>query len=115
MTIEFFIEGDGGSIQTDSGSDKKLVNITNQINNLKGYNGETVTLGNDGRFHTKNNNAFGFTINNIEQYLKKQNAYKENCRLYVRVSSTVYLYGEDKTNTVWASIDLKHRQLFDLD
>lgn len=63
----------------------------------------------------KNNNAFGFTINNIEQYLKKQNAYKENCRLYVRVSSTVYLYGEDKTNTVWASIDLKHRQLFDLD
>ena len=31
------------------------------------------------------------------------------------VSSTVYLYGEPKTSTVWASIDLKQRQLFDLD
>lgn len=30
-------------------------------------------------------------------------------------SSTVYLYGEPKTSTVWASIDLKQRRLFDLD
>ena len=54
------------------------------------------------------------------QYLKKKNAdgtytYKNNCKVYAKVSSTVYLYNKPNTRTVWTSVDLKQRQLFDLD
>ena len=50
----------------------------------------------------------------------KQNAdgtytYKNNCKVYAKVSSTVYLYSKPNTRTVWNSVDLKQRQLFDLD
>ena len=53
-------------------------------------------------------------------YLKKTEengtkTYKNNCKVYAKVSSTVYLYGKANTRTVWASINLKQRQLFDLD
>ena len=115
MTIEFFIQNENGAVQSDSGSNDKLVNITSQISQLNGYNGEVVKPGADGKFHTTNNDAFGFTLNDVEQYLRAANGYKENCKLYVRISSTVYLYGVQNTSTVWSSIDLKQRQLFELD
>ena len=41
--------------------------------------------------------------------------YKNNCKVYAKVSSTVYLYSKPNTRTVWTSVDLKQRQLFDLD
>ena len=55
-----------------------------------------------------------------EQAVNKQNAdgtytYKNNCKVYAKVSSTVYLYSKPNTRTVWTSVDLKQRQLFDLD
>ena len=115
MTIEFFIQSENGDVQSDSGSNDKLVNITSRISQLNGYNGEVVKPGADGKFHTTNNDAFGFTLNDVEQYLRAANGYKENCKLYVRISSTVYLYGVQNTSTVWSSIDLKQRQLFELD
>ena len=57
-------------------------------------------------------------VSDIEQYLRNQNGsngYKESCKLYAKVSSTVYLYGQEHTSTVWSSIDLKQRELFELD
>ena len=36
-------------------------------------------------------------------------------KVYAKVSSTVYLYSKPNTRTVWNSVDLKQRQLFDLD
>lgn len=55
-----------------------------------------------------------------ELSVNKQNAdgtytYKNNCKVYAKVSSTVYLYSKPNTRTVWTSVDLKQRQLFDLD
>ena len=55
-----------------------------------------------------------------ELSVNKQNAdgtytYKNNCKVYAKVSSTGYLYSKPNTRTVWNSVDLKQRQLFDLD
>ena len=55
-----------------------------------------------------------------ELSVNKQNAdgtytYKNNCKVYAKESSTVYLYSKPNTRTVWTSVDLKQRQLFDLD
>ena len=71
-------------------------------------------------FHTRDSSVYSLKLNNIEQYLKRQNAdgtytYKNNCKVYAKVSSTVYLYNKPNTRTVWTSVDLKQRQLFDLD
>ena len=66
------------------------------------------------------NTAYSLTVPGIETYLRKTEEdgtqdYRKSCKVWAQVSSTVYLYGEPKTSTVWASIDLKQRQLFDLD
>ena len=123
MTIQFYIEDESGTIQENSGINKKLTDITQQIGNIKEYGGrkEGIDVGTDGMFHTKNSSVYSLKLNNIEQYLKKQNAdgtytsYKNNCKVYAKVSSTVYLYNKPNTRTVWTSVDLKQRQLFDLD
>ena len=122
MTIQFYIEDESGTIQENSGINKKLTDITQQIGNIKEYGGskEGINIGTDGMFHTKDSSVYSLKLNNIEQYLKKQNAdgtytYKNNCKIYAKVSSTVYLYNKPNTRTVWTSVDLKQRQLFDLD
>lgn len=122
MTIQFYIEDESGTIQENSGINKKLTDITQQIGNIKEYGGskEGIDVGTDGMFHTKDSSVYSLKLNNIEQYLKKQNAdvtytYKNNCKVYAKVSSTVYLYNKPNTRTVWTSVDLKQRQLFDLD
>lgn len=122
MTIQFYIEDESGTIQENSGINKNLTDITQQIGNIKEYGGskEGIDVGTDGMFHTKNSSVYSLKLNNIEQYLKKQNAdgtytYKNNCKVYAKVSSTVYLYNKPNTRTVWTSVDLKQRQLFDLD
>lgn len=71
-------------------------------------------------FHNVQNTAYSLTVPGIETYLRKTEEdgtqdYRKSCKVWAQVSSTVYLYGEPKTSTVWASIDLKQRQLFDLD
>ena len=91
--------------------------------NVKDYNGAVTKVGSDHKFHLEQNNAFKVTLSDPEQYLRtttgsatsgKKNSYRTDCKLYVKVTSTVYLYGEPKTSTSWASIDLKQRQLFEL-
>ena len=122
MTIQFYIEDESGTIQENSGINKNLTDITRQIGNIKEYGGSKkgIDVGTDGMFHTKNSSVYSLKLNNIEQYLKRQNAdgtyiYKNNCKVYAKVSSTVYLYNKPNTRTVWTSVDLKQRQLFDLD
>lgn len=94
---------------------------SNKINNVikqmipYGNNAEPVNLSADGSFHIKNN-AYRITLSNIEQYLRDSAGnYRQNCKLYVKVTSTISLYGKNITSVSEASMDLKQRQLFDLD
>ena len=118
MTISFYIQDENGELIDDAPEDnagQPLTDITAQIEQLTGYDGSTVTLGDDGTFHINQSNAFQLTVPSIEQYLRQgTNSYKNNCRLYVKVTSTVYLYGQPRTSTSWAGIDLRQRQLFDM-
>lgn len=118
MTISFYIQDDNGQVVADAPDDnagQKLTDITAQIGQLVGYDGSTIALGDDGTFHSSQSNAFRLTVPHIERYLRQgTSGYKNNCRLYVKVTSTVYLYGQPRTSTSWAGIDLRQRQLFDM-
>lgn len=122
MTIKFYIENENGTEQTDGPEGVKLKDITNEINTIWEYGGskDGIKVSNDNMFHTKNSSVYSLKLSGIEEYLKKTEengtkTYKNNCKVYAKVSSTVYLYGKANTRTVWTSINLKQRQLFDLD
>ena len=118
MTVQFFVEDEKGTIQEGSGTSAKLSDITGSIGDLTeaGNEKKVVAIGEDNKFHMKKNNAYGFTLENVEGYVEnKNNGYKSSCKIYAKVTSTVYLYGEAKTETAWTFIDLAQRQLFDLD
>lgn len=119
MTVQFYIEDENGSAVDGCPTTKKVSDITAQIGTLNGYgNIGAIEIGSDGKFHLSQNSAYALKVSDIEQYLRNQNGsngYKESCKLYAKVSSTVYLYGQEHTSTVWSSIDLKQRQLFELD
>lgn len=122
MTIKFYIENENGTEQTDGSEGVKLKDITDKINTIWEYGGskDGIKVSNDNMFHTKNSSVYSLKLSGIEEYLKKTEengtkTYKNNCKVYAKVSSTVYLYGKANTRTVWASINLKQRQLFDLD
>ncbi len=126
MTMQFFIESEDGETVSNEDvklnselSGKKLEDITGKIGSLREYGSDnTLSVSSDGKFHTSQNNAYGFTVPDIEKYLRNSGGlqdYRSSCKVYVKLSSTVYLYGEPKTSTVWAGVDLKQRQLFDLD
>ncbi len=122
MTIKFYIENENGTEQTDEPEGLKLKDITNEINTIWEYGGskDGIKVSNDTMFHTKNSSVYSLKLSGIEEYLKKTEGngtktYKNNCKVYAKVSSTVYLYGKANTRTVWTSINLKQRQLFDLD
>lgn len=86
-----------------------------EIDGLTTYGTGTV-IGKSGAGFSVGNNAYAFTVNNIEQYLKDvTGGYKQNCKIYAKVTSNVTLYGKKYTKTKWASIDLKQRQLFEMD
>ena len=117
MSVEFFIEDENGSeVQISGNETRKLTNITSRIGQLTEYGTGAVTSVSGDRFELTQNNAYGFTVPDIEQYLRTSGFdYKENCKLYVKVSSTVYLYGQPKESTSWSYVDLKQRQLFEMD
>lgn len=106
MTVDFYI---GGTEETN-----KINNIIGQMIPY-GNNADPVILASDGSFHVKNN-AYKITLSNIEQYLRDSGGnYVQNCKLYVKVTSTISLYGKDTTSVSETSVDLKQRQLFELD
>ena len=132
MEISFFIDdangsvidqtaAEGGTVDGAPTANEKVTDITKIIGMLYSYDGTTLQES-GGKFNLTDNNTFRLTLTDIEQYLKEQetgtygtlNGYKKNCKLYVRVKSTVYLYGQENSNISWASIDLKQRQLFEL-
>lgn len=122
MTIKFYIENENGTEQTGGPEGVKLKDITNEINTIWEYGGskDGIKVSNDNMFHTKNSSVYSLKLSGIEEYLKKTEengtkTYKNNCKVYAKVSSTVYLYGKANTRTVWTSINLKQCQLFDLD
>ena len=122
MTIKFYIENENGTEQTDGPEGVKLKDITDEINTIWEYGGskDGIKVSNDNMFHTKNSSVYSLKLSGVEAYLKKTEengtkTYKNNCKVYAKVSSTVYLYGKANTRTVWTSINLKQRQLFDLD
>ena len=82
-------------------------------------NADVVTLDTSDRlFHLKDrdNDAYKISISDIEQYLRESGGnYKNNCNLYVKVTSKAALYGELKENSSVKSVSLKQRQLFELD
>lgn len=122
MTVDFYIDSAANNAVVldncpETMKNKKVVSLNSAIAELLPSGSEnTVKLGEDGTFHLTSNNAYGFKIPDIEKYLKKADSgYNESCNVYVKVTSTVNLYGKSIVNHSWASIDLKHRQLFDLD
>ena len=121
MTVDLYIQSDKGQVLDDAPAEMKKIKVLNLnqiVKELIPYGNEEspITLGTDGIFRLSDNNTYGFKISDIEQYLKNPDgSYKANCKVYVKVTSKVNLYGSDITSTSWASIDLKQRQLFDLD
>ena len=127
MTVKLYIEDADGTELTGEGiptvmQGKKLKDITAEIAKLKEYDRnpdkiKTVSLGEDNQFHLKKNNAYAFSLANIDDYLQDKNnsSYYSNKQVYVMVTSTVYLYGQDKSTSSAAVIDLRQRQLFDMD
>lgn len=122
MTLDFYIEDDTGSPLENTGNlpadlqGKNLKWLNSDPGfSVKEYGTENTFTSND--IKVQDNGVYSFTVKDIEQYLKRQGnqGYKPNCKIYVRVKSTVTLYGQATTSTAWASIDLKQRQLFDLD
>ena len=110
MTVEFYI----GSSLADS------VPVNSVIGQMIPYNKNTDIVkydSSDDLFHLKHRSNDAYKINiDIEQYLRESNGnYKNNCNLYVKVTSKAALYGEIKENTSVTSIALKQRQLFELD
>ena len=126
MIAEIYIEDEtSGEIITpneneilpDGISGKKLKDINIQIGQLIPYGKEKepVILSSDQKFHLENN-AYKFKVSSLKNFLEnKDGSYKEKCKVYIRIKSTVSLYGRKVMNYSWAILDLKRRQLFDLD
>lgn len=122
MTLDFYIEDENGSPLQDTDNlpaelqNKKLKRLNSDPGfSVKEYGTENTFTSGD--IKVQDNGVYSFTVKDIEQYLKQlgNQGYKPNCKIYVRVTSAVTLYGQATTSTAWASIDLKQRQLFDLD
>ena len=122
MTLDFYIENPNGEETiTVGGENIKVTNLNASIGALKIYGkaDQVVNRGADGSFHFTDNNAYGFNVADIEKYLRDtgstQNDYYANCKIYAKVSSSVSIYGTQNKKESWSSINLKQRQLFDLD
>lgn len=113
MTVQFFVDKNG--TQSGTPDEASLENITSKIADLTTY-GTGAVINISGNSFSIGNNAYAFTVSDIEQYLKTNSgAYRQNCKIYAKVTSKVTLYGQEYTKTKWASIDLKQRQLFEMD
>lgn len=118
MNADIYIESDDGEVLFNDGpmKNKKVKKINSEIGQLTAYKANPVSCDESGSFPLENNNAYGFSIKNIERYLKTTSySYKTNLKVYVQITSKVNLYGSEKTKMSYAEIDLKQRQLFELD
>ncbi len=118
LTMELYIEDPNGEEMTISGEKVKVKKIsgTDAVKTLTEYSdGGTINVNNSGVFSLKGNDTFEFEIPDIETYMKNSDgSYKENCRIFAKITSSVTLYGKSNEKISWASISLKQRQLFDM-
>lgn len=119
MKLSFYIEDNEG--EKIDGIDTNVKDITREIAALYSADGSEVNVSGDGTFRLTKNNAFRVHVPQIEQYLRTggtataaAGGYKKTCKIYVKVTSTVYLYGQPRTNSSVAELTLKQRQLFEL-
>lgn len=119
MKLSFYIEDNEG--EKIDGIDTNVKDITREIAALYSADGSEVNVSGDGTFCLTKNSAFRVHVPQIEQYLRTggtataaAGGYKKTCKVYVKVTSTVYLYGQPRTNSSVAELTLKQRQLFDL-
>lgn len=127
MTLQFYIADDKNGEVLEQTSEElssasapgknKVKNISGEIPYLREYGDDKTVIerGSDNMFHIKRNNAYGFELADIENYLRNEEGYTNNCKIYVKVITKVSLYGQPTQKTSWACINLKQRQLFDLD
>lgn len=126
MTVQFFIQSKGNNASVlipedgigETVPEGTFEDITSKVGPLTQYGSENIVgVGADNKFHLSQNSAYGFKVQDIEKYLysQQEQKYTSSCPIYVRVTSTVTLYGKETKKATWAKLDLKQRQLFDLD
>lgn len=126
MTIEIFIEDenasppslDEGEVLPTELQGANMIPVNSSILSLSKYGDlDPILVDNeDEKFHVNDNSAYGFSVSQIEDYLKITDGdYASNIRIFIRVTSSVTLYGAPVKEHAWAVLDLKQRQLFDLD
>lgn len=119
MKVELYIENEHGEIEDEKiGKGIKLSQITGVP--LFKYNGTgnptKIDPSKGGVYELSENGTYQFTVSDLEKFLwDSQNGFKDNVKIYVKVSNTVKLYGKDVQKVSVDSIVLKQRQLFDLD
>ena len=117
LTMELYIEDANGTKKIINGEEVKVTKLSTagKVDSLKKYSdGESIKVS-DGVFNLTGNDTFQFELKDMESYLKQADGYKKNCRIFARIESTVTLYGSTANKETWTSINLKPRQLFDLD
>ena len=122
LTMELYIQDDENGEDMTINNEKvkvRKISTSDKVNTLKKYSdGKTISVSaKDGQFKLSGNDTFQFTLDNMEDYLKnaENGTYKNKCRIFAKIKSTVVLYGKKYDKETWASISLKPRQLFDLD
>ena len=96
------------------------LHATEKIGSLIPYGKENEPLycSADGKFHNVQNTSlqsYSSGDRDISEKRRRRTVHRITAKAAksgLRFPATVYLYGEPKTSTVWASIDLKQRQSF---
>lgn len=118
LTMELYIEDPNGEEMEISGEKVRVKKLSSQdaVNTLTEYSdGAKIRVNDKGVFALKGNDTFEFEISDIEKYVKNSDgSYRENCRIFAKITSSVTLYGKSNEKVSWASLGLKQRQLFDM-
>ncbi len=120
LSLELYIQDD------ENGIEQEIKGDTVKVTKLKGDNisaltkysdsdGKKIIADKDGTFQLEGNDTLQFKIPNLEKYLKSNGNYKQNCKIYAKVTSSVSLYGQNTKKDAWTSVELRQRQLFDMD
>lgn len=116
LKLELFIDDENGKVGTDFG----LKNVRDTVSplNVVVYENDwkhPASKNSDGEYMAYSGNVYGFSIDDLEQYVKGQNGYRNNVKIYVKVSTQFMLYGRETSGECVATLSLQQRQLFDLD
>ena len=116
LKLELFIDDENGSVGTDLG----LNEVTGKVSrlNVDVYENDwnnRISKNSNGEYTARSGNVYGFSINDLEKYVKGQNGYRNNVKIYAKVSTHFMLYGQETSGEGVGTLSLQQRQLFDLD